>query len=189
MLFVEEDHVQRVVAAIVTVLAAMSAFAGGGERYAHASVIRVTSSGFTLAGQVPVLSGWSAEDGQIVPPIALRSACHVRGDYYEGRDWNPTLAAALDYGNVARSAGEHRVLLKVGGHSALLNEYVDRSDSTILNVYINLADLKPGSIAVWSFQGDHSAEGRQCRTEFGGFILSAAIKLEAGAGASSTPAP
>lgn len=171
------------IAAIVTVVAAMPALADGKQPYAHASVIRLTSAGFTLAGQV--LSGWSAEDGQILPPMALRSACRVRGDFYRDRDWNQTLAAALDFGNAARSA-EHRVLFKVGGHVAVSNQYMG-SSREIENVYIDLADLEAGSLAVWSFEGDATAEGRQCHMEFAGFIHSAVIRLQTSADHPGTP--
>jgi hypothetical protein len=166
--------------AMLTVVATISALAGENLWGAHPSVVTVTSDGFTLTAKLP--TGWSVEDGQILPPMALRSACRVRVELHKDRDWNRALSAALDAENVVRSATEHRTLLKVSGRVAVTSEYTDGSHKRIENVYIDLEDLEAGDLAVWTFEGDNTAEGQQCQMAFGMFIGSATIKLQPDAG-------
>jgi hypothetical protein len=170
--------------AMSILVGAVGAFADGNRWYVHPSVITLTSSGFRLTATVP--SGWSTEDGQVLPAMSLRSVCRVHGEFYRGRDWNRTLAAALDFGNIVRTSTEHRTLFRIGGHKALANQYTDGSGKAIENVYIDLADLETDSVAVWSFEGDNTAEGRQCGLQFETFIGSASIKLESDAGRQGT---
>ena len=175
---------RRATVAAVAFLTVLSAFAGGNQWPTHLSAITLASSGFTLTAKVP--AGWSTEDGQVLPPPAFRSACHVHAVFYRDRDWNRTLAIALGTDDASR-AREKRTLSRVGGHRVVQNRFMDASGRTILNVYIDLEDLTPGGISVWSFDGTNTPEGRRCEHQFGTFIQTAAIKLEPDADPRSIP--
>jgi hypothetical protein len=141
----------------------------------HLSRTTITVDRFVITAGLP--DGWSVEDGEVQPPAALRSSCRVHGAIFSGRDWNRTLAAGLDPANVIRASNEHRELFRIGGHEAVRNEYTDSSGRTVVDIYINLTDLAPDTVALWHFDGAKTAEGRQCRIAFGFFIDSATFAL------------
>jgi hypothetical protein len=176
---------RRALLATLTVVMAISAFAARSPWDIRTSAIRFPFDRFVLATRLP--EGWSVDGGQVLPPEEMRHACRVRGDVYSDRDWNRTLAAGLEPDNAARSA-ERRSLFRVGGHVAVRNELVDGSGKRIENVYIDLSDLEPGSLAIWSFERDDTAEGKECEMGFDIFVTSASIVLPPDAGASSLPA-
>jgi hypothetical protein len=158
---------------VATVMAAISAL--GGDMPVVQPRITIPFDRFMVGARLP--AGWSIEEGQVLPPMALRSACHVHGVTYGDRDWNRMLVTELDPGNVLRSSKERRVLSRIGGHVAINNQYTDLFGKRIEYVYIDLADLETGSVAVWSFEGDDTAGGRRCKLEFGMFIAGASFEL------------
>jgi hypothetical protein len=164
---------------------AISALAAGKPWDIRTSAVRIPFDHFVLAARLP--EGWSVDGGQVLPPEEMRHACQLHGVVYTGRDWNRTLAAGLEPQNAARAA-ERRSLFRVGGHVAVRNDHADGSGKRIENVYIDLADLEPGSLAIWSFERDNTAEGLQCETGFDIFIGSTSIVLPPDAGASPLPA-
>ena len=177
--------VRRALLATLTLVMAISAFAARNRWDIRTSAVRIPFDHFVLATMLP--EGWSVDGGQVLPPEEMRHACQVHGVVYTDRDWNRTLAAGLEPENAARSA-ERRVLFKVGGHVAVKNDYADGSRKRIERIYVNLADLEPGSLAIWSFERDDTAEGKQCEMEFDVFVSSASIMLRPDADASPLPA-
>lgn len=176
---------RRVILVALTFLMALSALAAGNRWDFRTSAITIPFGRFTLASQLP--EGWSVDGGQVLPPVEMRHACRVRGDVFRDRDWNRTLEAGLEPENAARAA-ERRVVVKIDGHVAVRSDYVDASRKRIEDVYINLTDLEPGSVAIWRFEGDDTAEGKECKMGFGVFIGNASIVLRPDAGASPLPA-
>jgi len=175
---------RRAILVTLTFVFASSAFAAGKRWDLQTSAITIPFDRFVFSTRLP--EGWSVDGGVVLPPVEMRHACQVRGDIYGGRDWERMLEAALEPENAARS-GEGRSLYKVGGHVAVKNTYVDRSGKRIENVYVNLADLEPGTVSVWRFEGDDSAEGRQCEMGFALFTGSASIVLRPDADAPPAP--
>lgn len=176
--------VRRAILTTLSLVIAISALAAGHQWDVRTTAITIQFDRFMLATRLP--EGWSVDGGQPVPPVEMRHACHVRGDVFRDRDWNRTLAAELEPNNAAR-AGERRVVCRVGGHVAVRNDYVNASKKRIENIYVDLADLEPGSIAIWRFEGDGTEEGNQCEMGFDTFVGSASIVLRPDAGAPPDP--
>jgi hypothetical protein len=135
--------------------------------------LTMTSDRVTVTVRMP--AGWSAAAGRIQPPAEFRQACEVRAELDSTRGWDRTLAAGLEPADLARLAKEHRALFRLSGHVAVRNWYINTAGRTVEGVYINLEDVSAGSVATWTFEGDHTAEGQRCRMEFGRFSASAKV--------------
>ncbi len=122
---------------------------------------------FVITAFLPL--GWSVENGQVVPPEALRSACRVHWSVLHGSDWNTALAGAM-----RDAILDKRELFKSGGHVVVKYE-----TNTTESVYINLDDIEPSAFALWNVEIDEAPAGRQCRSEFDALAHTVSIKLPA----------
>jgi hypothetical protein len=130
-------------------------------------------SGFEVRAMLP--HGWSLTTDQgFVPPPELASSCRVRGELHTDRNWDRFLVPALRSTDDVRTGGVARVVLKVDGHPAVSNRYV-RGPFTVRDIYIDLSDLQPDSLAVWTFEGAHTTEAAECERQFMAMVQGATI--------------
>jgi hypothetical protein len=137
--------------------------------------VTLESSGFELRATLP--HGWSFTTEQgFVPPPNLASSCRVRAEFYRDRNWDDFLVSALRSTDGVGRAEDARMVLKVAGHPAVSNRYV-REPFMVRDIYINLSDLQPDSVAVWTFEGRPTTEGFDCELQFLAMFHSATITL------------
>jgi len=163
-----------VVPVLSALLFAQFSFAKGPPRYTQPGTpVAMESSGFEFRATLP--HGWSFTTEQgFAPPPDFASACHVRGEFYTGRNWDRFLVAALRATDGVRRAEDARIVQKVAGHPAVSNRYV-REPFMVRDIYINLSDLQSDSGAVWTFEGSPTPEGTDCELQFLAMIHSATI--------------
>jgi len=148
----------------LSILAVATTALGAHSRWTLKERSVIETAPFVVSAQFP--EGWSVENGQVVPPEALRSACRVQREILHGSDWNTALAGAMRDAQL-----DKRELFKAGGHVAVKYE-----TGATESVFINLDDIEPAAFAIWNVAFDQNAAGHQCRSEFD--VLARTVSIE-----------
>jgi hypothetical protein len=137
----------------------------------HRPAVRtvIESEPFVVTGELP--EGWTVDEGRVVPPEAIRSACRVGTTLFHDREWKSVVAAAL------RDSPVWRESIKIGGHEAAEYRTTTGSRSTD-TLYINLDSIEPMGVSIWRVEADKDDAGWQCEREFSALVHTLRIDVD-----------
>lgn len=164
----------RVISAIsLLVLVSLSGFAKEPQRVRPGRPVTLEASGFELRTTLP--HGWSftTEEG-FTPPPELVSSCRVRTRFHTEGNWDGLVVRELRSTDATLVGSNPRTVVKIAGHQAVPN-YHRRKPFRVLDLYVDLSDLQPGSGMVWTFEGNPNWQGSDCEVQFLSMVNSATI--------------